>query len=31
MVFETAKRTLQRAGYDYDEIADMPIDPKVLL
>lgn len=31
MVFETAKRTLQRAGYDYDEIAAMPIDPKVLL
>lgn len=31
MVFETAKRTLQRAGYDYDAIAAMPIDPKVLL
>lgn len=31
MVFETAKRTLQRAGYDYDEIAGMQIDPKVLL
>ncbi|MEO6907304.1 MAG: hemerythrin domain-containing protein [Abditibacteriaceae bacterium] len=31
MVFETAIRTVQRAGYDYDEIAGMTIDPKVLL
>jgi len=31
MVFETAIRTVQRAGYDYDEIAQMDVDPKVLL
>jgi len=31
LVLETAKRTLQRAGYDYDAIAEMPIEPKVLL
>lgn len=31
LVLETAKRTLERAGYDYDAIAGMQIDPKVLL
>lgn len=31
MVFETAKRTVDRAGYNYDEIVGMDIDSKVLL
>jgi hypothetical protein len=32
LVFEAARRALERAGYDYEEIARMSeIDPKVLL